>query len=545
MGALCSGGTKKSIIPDLVSGDEEDYRSLFIEGPVVGAGEFGQVRHVNLMNDMGNGEDGNPIPYASKVLKKGITFRDNTIYTPLSPTVLYSECKILRVLAGKRHCLRLHSLFESPRSIWIVTEMCSGGDMFDWLSKQGGMLETQHVSRVIFQLLDAVDHCHTNGIIHRDIKPENIMFRSSDIGSAIKLIDFGSGTIDAEEARRCADGVGVEELDKITTPDDMMHHTFAGSAFYISPEMFQRTYTTKTDIWSVGVTSYVLVAGYPADTLQKCFNTLHLNKGRDLRKLPNLPSDLPDEFFNMLDDMLCYRHRQRKSASALLQNEFVQFQSEMDNSFPLAEISMAVDASRREASNSGKKGTLIKNMSLDMSVRRHSLYMDYKKFEKSVASILATMLPGPVFEQLIVKLKTKSEEKETTDVGLRLLQALTIRKVKEVLKEMNNTECIDLIEKLPNALSYEQFAFRISLLKLFSRLEDPEEASMGLDDSVRHSMEAAARKKKLGIRRSNSEERLVGINDPLDRSGRGEKQHNSVHGTDVWEAWKSSRSKIK
>jgi len=112
---------------------------------------------------------------------------------------------------------------------------------------------------------------------------------------------------------------------------------------------------------------------------------------------------------------------------------------------------------------------------------------------------------------------------------------------------MNNTKIIGLINKLPNSASYEHFAFRISLLKLFSRSEDPEETSlMGIDDSVRHSMEAAARKKKLGsIRRSNSEERLVGVDDPLDRSGRGDKQHNSVHGTDVWETWKSNKSKVK
>ena len=51
-----------------------------------------------------------------------------------------------------------------------------------------------------------------------------------------------------------------------------MHSTFAGSAFYISPEMYQPTYTDKTDVWSVGATLYVLVAGYPADKLQKAFN---------------------------------------------------------------------------------------------------------------------------------------------------------------------------------------------------------------------------------------------------------------------------------
>jgi len=48
-----------------------------------------------------------------------------------------------------------------------------------------------------------------------------------------------------------------------------------------------------TDVWSAGVTIYVLVAGYPAGRLQAAFNVLHTVK-RDLRTLPDMPDDMPD-----------------------------------------------------------------------------------------------------------------------------------------------------------------------------------------------------------------------------------------------------------
>ena len=77
------------------------------------------------------------------------------------------------------------------------------------------------------------------------------MFCSNKRDSELRLIDFGSGTLDENHSNENLQEASVDQ-----------HHTFAGSAFYISPEMFQRAYTSKTDVWSTGVTLYVLVAGY-------------------------------------------------------------------------------------------------------------------------------------------------------------------------------------------------------------------------------------------------------------------------------------------
>ena len=108
-----------------------------------------------------------------------MAFKDNTIYSAIKPKVLKLECEILRTLAGKHYNVKLQALYESNSAIYIVTDLCAGGDMFHYVADiYGGEgdkgedngLRTEDVSRISFQLLDAVCHCAKYGIIHRDIK---------------------------------------------------------------------------------------------------------------------------------------------------------------------------------------------------------------------------------------------------------------------------------------------------------------------------------------------------------------------------------------
>ena len=77
MGACLSTAPKQLI--EVTDGGEESYHKRYMEGEVLGEGEFGQVR---LVHDMTQGQDQNT-PYASKVLKKGMVFKDNTLYSPI------------------------------------------------------------------------------------------------------------------------------------------------------------------------------------------------------------------------------------------------------------------------------------------------------------------------------------------------------------------------------------------------------------------------------------------------------------------------------
>ena len=167
MGACLSRGSAPLINdPD---GNEQDYHNRFIEDRVLGEGEFGTV---TLVHDM-KAADENNNALACKTLRKGVVFKDNTLYAPIKPEILQSEVNILRTLGGQHYCMALEGVYETSRMIYLVTEYCGGGEMMEYVSKQEEDLRTDDVSRIAFQMLDAVNHCAQHGIIHRDIKPEN------------------------------------------------------------------------------------------------------------------------------------------------------------------------------------------------------------------------------------------------------------------------------------------------------------------------------------------------------------------------------------
>lgn len=159
-----------------VDGNEQDFHSRYIEDRVLGEGEFGVVK---LIHDMKAGDNNNSTQnsLACKTIRKGVTFKDNTIYSPLKPEIIQAEVEILRTLNGEHYCMELKGVYETPRAIFMVTEYCAGGEMMEYVSKQEEDLRTDDVSRIAFQMLDAVNHCAVNNIIHRDIKPDKLMFQ--------------------------------------------------------------------------------------------------------------------------------------------------------------------------------------------------------------------------------------------------------------------------------------------------------------------------------------------------------------------------------
>ena len=172
MGACFS--RSNSPILDKLDGNEEAYHQRYLEDHVIGEGEFGQVK---IVHDIRQAAD-KSVPKACKILRKGITFKDNTIYSPIKPEVLRAEVEILRRLAGQEYCLNFEAVYESSRSIYILTEYCGGGAMMEYVAAQSQDLRTEDVSRIAFQLLSAVNHCAKHGVIHRDIKPENSTYES-------------------------------------------------------------------------------------------------------------------------------------------------------------------------------------------------------------------------------------------------------------------------------------------------------------------------------------------------------------------------------
>lgn len=168
------------------------------------------------------------------------------------PEVLTREIDILKQVKHE-NIISIRDVYEDDQHVFIVTELCTGGELFDHIiektkSKEGHYSE-KDAARLIRQMLRAIAYCHERHIVHRDLKPENFLFTCKDESVAtLKIIDFGLATEQHAEAA----GGPMEHM-----------HTRVGTPYYIAPEVLQRDYTAACDLWSVGVVAYILLCGYP------------------------------------------------------------------------------------------------------------------------------------------------------------------------------------------------------------------------------------------------------------------------------------------
>lgn len=432
---VCQSASK-SIIEERIGGQTE-YKEKYEEvKKTVGQGEYGIVSLVKIKE---TGEI-----RAVKSLKKGVTMKNNVVYYPMKTEDLRGEIEVLRALEGKHYNLKLYEVYESQRTIWLVTEYLTGGNLIHWTSKQASMLNRNHVSKICFQLIDAVQFCNQHSIIHRDIKAENVMFAEDSVDSEIRLIDYGAST------------------NKYNPVDPSFHTTYAGSPFYISPEMYQRKYKDTTDMWSVGVTIYVLVAGYPVERLQEAFDLLQSPKERDVKQLPDMPQDLPESFYVMLNDLLTYKQDVRKSAKEMMLCDFIKHHNQA-NATPTFDEDFS-----NEPSQTGAGG-------LSMSAARHSRYIQYKKFERMVTTLLASILSNEEYEHLRhilqgeLKAITPSESKNEVEVqNISKLQVVTIKRLLQILKSIGLERVVFMIEELKEFSKYISFPYDITLLDYFT-----------------------------------------------------------------------------
>jgi len=152
-----------------------------------------------------------------------------------------NEAAILSRVDNK-NIIKFVGSYSDDNHLYIVTERCSGGELFNSIVKNAtssGCFSEKKAATVIKSVLHAVAYLHGIGVVHRDIKPENILFET-ELEENVKLIDFGCASYH-------------------TRGDSLV----VGTEYYISPEMLKGKYCKSSDIWSVGVVAYVLLAGYP------------------------------------------------------------------------------------------------------------------------------------------------------------------------------------------------------------------------------------------------------------------------------------------
>ena len=192
----------------------------------LGKGKFGLVKK-GIHNDSGR-------EVAIKII-------DKKILSPIDMQQVKSEIDILKI-AKHPNIIKLYDVFENEEFIFIITEYCSGGDLFSYIEKRDFKLTEERAAEIIHQLCTAVFFLHQYGIVHRDLKPENILMTNETDTADIRLVDFGLG--------------------KIIGPGETCTESF-GTFSYVAPEVLkEKPYNFKVDLFAIGIITYLLVTGF-------------------------------------------------------------------------------------------------------------------------------------------------------------------------------------------------------------------------------------------------------------------------------------------
>ncbi|KAK0094968.1 hypothetical protein PV326_009542 [Microctonus aethiopoides] len=210
---------------------------------------------------------------------------DKTQLNPGSLQKLFREVRIMKML-DHPNIVKLFQVIETEKTLYLVMEYASGGEVFDYLVLHGRMKEKE--ARAKFrQIVSAVQYCHQKKIIHRDLKAENLLLDSE---MNIKIADFG--------------------FSNEFTPGNKLD-TFCGSPPYAAPELFQgKKYDgPEVDVWSLGVILYTLVSGsLPFDG-----STLRELRERVLRGKYRIPFYMSTDCENLLKKFLVLNPTKRAS----------------------------------------------------------------------------------------------------------------------------------------------------------------------------------------------------------------------------------------
>ncbi|KAL8472432.1 hypothetical protein ACS0TY_028962 [Phlomoides rotata] len=208
-------------------GYDKDFDKRYTIGKLLGHGQFG---YTYVAIDKSNGD---------RVAVKRID--KNKMVLPIAVEDVKREVKILRALAGHENVVHFYNAFDDDSYVYIVMELCEGGELLDRiLSKKDSRYTEKDAAIVVRQMLKVAAECHLHGFVHRDMKPENFLFKSAKEDSPLKATDFG--------------------LSDIIRPGKKFQD-IVGSAYYVAPEVLKRKSGPESDVWSIGVITYILLCG--------------------------------------------------------------------------------------------------------------------------------------------------------------------------------------------------------------------------------------------------------------------------------------------
>uniref|UniRef100_A0A7I2V4L1 MAP/microtubule affinity-regulating kinase 3 n=1 Tax=Homo sapiens TaxID=9606 RepID=A0A7I2V4L1_HUMAN len=244
---------------------------------------------------------------------------DKTQLNPTSLQKLFREVRIMKIL-NHPNIVKLFEVIETEKTLYLIMEYASGGEVFDYLVAHGRMKEKEARSK-FRQIVSAVQYCHQKRIVHRDLKAENLLL---DADMNIKIADFGFSN-------------------EFTVGGKL--DTFCGSPPYAAPELFQgKKYDgPEVDVWSLGVILYTLVSGsLPFDG-----QNLKELRERVLRGKYRIPFYMSTDCENLLKRFLVLNPIKRGTLEQIMKDRWINAGHEEDELKPFVEPELDISDQKR------------------------------------------------------------------------------------------------------------------------------------------------------------------------------------------------------
>ena len=270
----------------IITRSEENLENLYSKKKILGKGAFGEVwlvRNNALQKD-----------YAMKIIKKSSNSESEE-------KEIMNEISILKTLDHPK-ILKILDFYSTSKLYYIITEYCPNGELYNEIIKKG-KLDEGKTAFIMNQIFKAISYCHSQKIIHRDLKPENIMISKKETNGClqVKIIDFGTA--------------------KIFTKGQSQNN-YVGSSYYMAPEILNRNYDEKCDIWSCGVIMYILLSGKPpfdGNDDNEILDKIKIGK-YNLNCSPF--NNLSNECIDLIQKLLTYDPKKRISGNEALEHKW-------------------------------------------------------------------------------------------------------------------------------------------------------------------------------------------------------------------------------
>jgi len=307
------------------------YRAESLEGNIIPARPMSPVGEISkppeafsdlyeVHNKLGAGTYGSVFKATERATGRQVAVKmiDMTAER-CNPRRVQLEVAMLKRLADNKLVARFQGAMEEGRDLHIIMELCSGGDLWDFVAENGPLSESQ-AAMVTYQVLLVIRELHEAHIVHGDVKPANFVIANKlshqlfkkGMGFLprgwLKAVDFG-----------CSQHTGKGRIQhKIGTPT------------HWAPEVFGQNYHLEADLWSTGVLLFELLAGrHPF-----CTNKEHqsMRSERDILKAlmfkdPDFGCDelkgLSPECLDFMKRLLTKNHDNRMTVHQALEHKWM------------------------------------------------------------------------------------------------------------------------------------------------------------------------------------------------------------------------------